>query len=174
LYIYATHSAVSEAIVVEKEINQKDKIVKQQILVYFVSEALMGSNKFNSKMEKIYYVVIMSSWKLRHYLRHKIKVLTNQPLNDIFGNRDNSERISKWAMELSQYAVDFEKCSAIKSQVLADFMVEWMEPHSTIEGEVPETPWVVYCDRAWGATGARAVVVLLSPSGIKLRYAARM
>jgi hypothetical protein len=67
LYIYATHSAVSEAIVVEKEINQKDKIVKQQILVYFVSEALMGSNKFNSKMEKIYYVVIMSSWKLRHY-----------------------------------------------------------------------------------------------------------
>jgi hypothetical protein len=107
-------------------------------------------------------------------LRHKIKVLTNQPLNDIFGNRDNSERISKWAMELSQYAVDFEKCSAIKSQVLADFMVEWMEPHSTIEGVVPETPWVVYCDRAWGATGARAVVVLLSPSGIKLRYAARM
>jgi ribonuclease HI len=53
-------------------------------------------------------------------------------------------------------------------------MAEWTEPHSTTEGEVPETSWVVYCDGAWGATGARAVAVLLSPSGIKLRYAARM
>jgi hypothetical protein len=77
-------------------------------------------------------------------------------------------------MELSEYVIDFEKRSAIKSQVLADFMAEWTEPHSTTEGEVPETSWVVYCDGAWGATGARAVAVLLSPSGIKLRYAARM
>jgi ribonuclease HI len=29
----------------------------------------------------------------------------------------------------------------------------------------------VYCDRAWGNTGTGAVAVLISPSGIKLRYA---
>jgi hypothetical protein len=46
---------------------------------------------------------------------HIIKVLTNQPLNDIFGNRGSSGRISKWAIELSEYVVDFEKRSAIKS-----------------------------------------------------------
>jgi hypothetical protein len=40
----------------------------------------------------------------------------NQPsLNDFFGNRDNFDRISKWAAELSEHVVDFEKCSAIKS-----------------------------------------------------------
>jgi hypothetical protein len=67
----------------------------------------------------------MSLRKLRHYFEaHIIKVLTNQPLNDIFGNRDSSKRISKWAMELSEYVIDFEKRSAIKSQVLADFVVE--------------------------------------------------
>jgi ribonuclease HI len=38
------------------------------------------------------------------------------------------------------------------------------------EGEVPETPWVVYCDGARGATGVVAAAVLLSPSGIKLYY----
>jgi hypothetical protein len=93
--------------------------------VYFGLEVLTGSKKFYSKMEKICYAVIMSSRKLRHYFEtHIIKVLTNQPLNDIFGNRDNSKRISKWAMELSEYAIDFEKRSAIKSQVLADFVVE--------------------------------------------------
>jgi hypothetical protein len=88
-------------------------------------EVLTGSKKFYSKMEKICYAVIMSSRKLRHYFEaHIIKVLTNQPLNDIFGNRDSSKKISKWAMELSEYVIDFEKRSAIKSQVLADFVVE--------------------------------------------------
>jgi ribonuclease HI len=30
----------------------------------------------------------------------------------------------------------------------------------------------VYCDGAWGSTGAGAAAVLVSPSGIKLKYAA--
>jgi hypothetical protein len=66
-------------------------------------------------------------------------VLTNQPLNDIFGNRDSSDRISKWVMELSEYVVDFEKRSVIKSHILANFVVEWTEPNSRIEGIVPES-----------------------------------
>jgi hypothetical protein len=88
--------------------------MKQQFLVYFMSEVLTRSKKFYSKMEKICYAVIMSSQKLRHYFEaHTIKVLTNQPMNDIFGNRDSSKRISKWAMELSEYIVDFKKRSTI-------------------------------------------------------------
>jgi hypothetical protein len=76
-------------------------------------------------VEKICYTVVTSARKLRHYFEaHKIRVLTNQPLNDIFGSRDSSRRISKWAMELSEYVVDFERCNAIKSQILADFVAE--------------------------------------------------
>jgi hypothetical protein len=149
LYISTTLSAVSGALVVEKEIKHKDKTVKQQFPVYFMSEVLMGSKKFYSEMEKICYAVIMNSWKLRHYFdAHTIKVLTNQPLNDIFSSIDSLESISKRAMEILEYIVDFEKRSAIKSQVLPDFVAEWTEPHSMTEGEVPKTPWVVYCDRA--------------------------
>jgi ribonuclease HI len=47
-------------------------------------------------------------------------------LIDIFRNKDSSGRISKWAMELSDHVVDFEKRSAIKSQILVDFVAEWM------------------------------------------------
>jgi hypothetical protein len=76
-------------------------------------------------MEKICYAVIMSVRKLRHYFEaHTIRIPTSQPLNDIFKNRDSFGRISKWAMELSKHVVDFEKCNAIKSQILADFVVE--------------------------------------------------
>jgi hypothetical protein len=50
--------------VVEKEIVGNVKIVKQQFPVYFVSNVLTGSKRFYSKVEKIYYAVIMSARKL--------------------------------------------------------------------------------------------------------------
>jgi rhodanese-related sulfurtransferase len=151
LYVSVTHLAVSGALVVEKETTHKDKIAKQQFPVYFVSDVLAGSKKFYSKIEIFCYAVILSARKLWHYFEaHTIKVLTNQPLND------------------------FKKRSAIKSQVLVDFVAEWMVPGSAADSEVPETPWVVYCNGAWSAIGARAVAILISPLGIKLRYAARM
>jgi hypothetical protein len=75
-------------------------------------------------------------------------------------------------MELSKHVIDFEKRSAIKSHVLADFIVDWMEPTSYIEGPVTNMPWQLYCDRAWGSIGAGAAAVIVYPSSIKLRYAA--
>jgi hypothetical protein len=61
--------------------------MKQQFPVYFISEVLTGSKRFYSEMEKICNAVVMSARKLRHYFQaHTIKVLTNQLLNDIFGN----------------------------------------------------------------------------------------
>jgi hypothetical protein len=116
----------------------------------------------------------MCSRKLRHYFEaHHIRVLANQPLHDIFRNRDNSKRIGKCATELSEYVINFERRSAIKSQILADFMAEWMEPQSEVD-IVQEFPWLVYCDGAWGSTGAGVAAILASPSGRKLRYAARL
>jgi ribonuclease HI len=77
-------------------------------------------------------------------------------------------------MELSEYVADFEKCNAIKSQVLADFVAELMEPGSRIEGDLPESPWLIYCDEAWGVVGAGVAAILISPLGIKLCYATRL
>jgi hypothetical protein len=117
LYVSATYSVVSGALVIEKETTRDGKIAKQQFPVYFVSEVLTGSKKYCSKMEKICYAVITNAKKLQHYFEaHTIKVLTNQPLNDNFSKRNNSGRISKWAIELSEYVADFKKRRAIKSQ----------------------------------------------------------
>jgi hypothetical protein len=74
----------------------------------------------------------------------------------IFRNRDSSERIGNWAIELTEYVIDFEKRTAIKSQVLADLMVDWTEPSSYTEGTVIDTPWQICCDGAWGVSGAGA------------------
>jgi ribonuclease HI len=49
-----------------------------------------------------------------------------------------------------------------------------MELGSTTEGPIPESPWLVDCNGAWGAIGIGAAAILISPSGIKLCYAARL
>jgi hypothetical protein len=88
----------------------------KQIPIYFASEALCGSKIFHSELEKIAYTVIMAARKLRHYFEgHRIRVITNQPLSDLFANREASTRIIKWGTELSEYIVDFERKSAINS-----------------------------------------------------------
>jgi hypothetical protein len=116
----------------------------------------------------------MSARKLRHYFEaDTISVLTNHPLHDIFGNRDSSGRINKWSTWLSKYLVDFEKRRAIKSQILTNFIAEWTEPQSQMD-IAHESPLLVYCDGAWGQARARGATILVSPSGIKLRYVARL
>jgi hypothetical protein len=87
-------------------------------------------------------------------------------------NHDSSGRIEKWVMELLEHVVDFEMRSAIKSQVLADFIVDWMEPSGYTEGTVVKMPWQLYCGGAWGVSGAGAAAILKLPSSIRLRYAA--
>jgi hypothetical protein len=47
-----------------------------------------------------------------------------------------------------------------------------MELLSYTEGTVVDTSWKVYYGGAWGVSEAGAAVILKSPSGIKLRYAA--
>ena len=91
--------------------------------------------------------VIMASRKLRHYFEaHRIIAISDQPLHDLLHNREASPRIAKWASELSELVVDFEKRTTIKSQVLADFIVDWTSPEAQ-EEELIET-WTVYCDEA--------------------------
>jgi hypothetical protein len=145
LYVSASSSAVSAVLVQKKEEEGKLK----QIPVYVASEALSGSKIFYSELEKIAYAVIIAARKLRHYFEgHRIRVITNQSLNDLFANREASTRIIKWGAELSEYVVDFERRSAIKSQVLADFIVDRTSPTQNFEENVPE-PWIVQCAGAW-------------------------
>jgi hypothetical protein len=94
LYVSVTHTAVSGVIVQEREVCKEGRKLSQEVSIYFVFEALDGSKKYYSKIEKIYYAVVLSARKLCHYFKaHRVRVLTNQPLNDILGNRDCSGRI---------------------------------------------------------------------------------
>jgi hypothetical protein len=72
----------------EREVCKEGRKLSQQVLIYFISEALAGSKKYHSEMEEICYAIVMSARKLCHYFEatEPERVLTNQPLIDIFGN----------------------------------------------------------------------------------------
>jgi hypothetical protein len=60
--------------------------------------------------------------------------------------------------------VNFEKRNAIKSQVLADFIIDWTKPSGYTKNTVVKMPWQVYYDRAWAVFEAGVVAILKSPS----------
>jgi hypothetical protein len=74
----------------------------------------------------------MAMRELKHYFEaHKVTVLTDQPLIDLFIYKEASSRIAKWETELSEHTIYFGEGSTIKSHVLADFVVDWTSPSNT-------------------------------------------
>jgi hypothetical protein len=143
LYVAASHSAVSAALVQKKLEGQ----TKKQAPVYFVSEVLSLSKKNYTKLEKVLYVVLMASRKLRHYFQaYHIIVPSSQPLKDIMRNREATGRIGKLAAELNKFSIDYVHRSSIQSQALADFIADWTPGAQEEEASKDVEAWTVFCD----------------------------
>jgi ribonuclease HI len=171
LYVAASHSVVSAALVQEKQDGQ----VKRQAPVYFVSEVLSLSKKNYTELEKVLYAVLMASRKLRHYFQaYHIIIPSSQPLKDIMRNREATGRIGKWAAELNEFTIDYVHRSSIQSQALANFIADWTPGAQGEEETKDAEAWTVFCDGSWGTFDAGADAVLVAPSKFRACYAARL
>ena len=90
-------------------------------------------------------------------------------MGDILHNRDATGRISKWAVELGALEINFKPRTAIKSQALVDFLVEWWENQIPAPQSIPEH-WVIYFDGSLKIDGGGAGVLFISPKGEQLKY----
>jgi hypothetical protein len=171
LYVAASHSAVSAALVQEK----LDDQIKKQALVYFVFEVLSPSKKNYTELEKVLYVVVMASRNLWHYFQaYRIIVPSSQPLKDIMRNREATGRIGKWAEDLNEFTIDYVHRSSIQSQALVDFIADWTLGAQEEEINKDAKAWTVFCDGSWGTFGAGAAAVLVAPSKVRTCYATKL
>ena len=58
--------------------------------------------------------------------------MTAYPLRKVLHKPDVSGRLSQWAIELGEFDITYKTHTAIKSQALADFIVE-MTPEELVE-----------------------------------------
>ncbi|XP_073290965.1 uncharacterized protein [Primulina huaijiensis] len=161
VYLSATEQAVSFVLVKEEGTDQKP--------VYYVSHALRGAELKYNEVEKIARALVMTARKLRPYfLSHPIVVLTNSPLGRIMTHAEVSGRMIEWTIELREYDIEYKPRVAIKAQALTNFLIEMIRPPR--EEEV----WRFFVDGASNLSGCGVGVVLIAPSGEKIKLALRI
>jgi hypothetical protein len=138
IYVAATTQVVSAVIVVERREEGHALLVQRP--VYFISEVLSETKICYPQIQKLLYAVILTRRKLRHYFEsHPVTVVSSFPLGEIIQCREASGRIAKWAVELMGETISFAPRKSIKSQVLVDFLAEWVDtqlPTASIQPEL--------------------------------------
>ena len=132
LFLYL---AVSPATVSAALIRKEEKVQKP---VYYASRALHGAEERYPPMEKLAFALVTATRKLKPYFQaHTVVVLTNRPLWRAMSNLEAVGRLALWAIELSKFNIQYRPQTAIKGQVIADFIAKFT--HDKDKGAV-ESP----------------------------------
>ena len=127
-------------------------------------------------MEKLILALVTIARKLRPYFQaHTIEIPTEYPMKQVLHKPETSERLMKWAIELSKFNIRYKPKTAIKGQVLADFVMEFTsaEPAENTQTTTDLLIWRLFVDGAANAQGSGAGLILTSPEGIDIKYALR-
>jgi ribonuclease HI len=172
IYVAATTQVVSATVVVERREEGHALLVQRP--VYFINEVLSETKIRYPQIQKLLYAVILTRRKLRHYFEsHPVTVVSSFPLGEIIQCREASGTIAKWTVELMGETLSFAPRKAIKSQVLADFLAEWVDtqlPTAPIQLEL----WTMYFDGSLMKIGAGVGLLFISPLEKHVRYILRL
>ena len=112
--------------VVERQEGEKKQLIQRP--VYYISEVLSQSKQNYPHYQKLVYGVYLAIKRTKHYFgEHVITVVSTAPISEIVNNKDAAGRVAKWAIILLAHHIQYEPRTTVKSQALADFLVNWAE-----------------------------------------------
>ena len=144
--------------------------------VYYCSRALRGAEERYLRMEKLILALVTASRKLRPYFQaHTIEIPTEYPMKQVLYKPETSRRLMKWAIELSEFDIRYKLKTAIKGQVLADFVMEFTsaKPAENTQTTTDLPIWRLSVDGGVNAQGSGAGLILTSSEGINIKYSLR-
>ena len=127
-------------------------------------------------MKKLILALATAVRKLRPYFQaHTIEVPTEFLMKQVLHKPETSGRLMKWAIELSEFDIRYKPKTAIKGQVLDDFVMKFTsaEPAKNNQTVTDLSIWKLSVDGASNAQGSGAGLILTSPEGIDIEYALR-
>ena len=127
-------------------------------------------------MEKLILALVIVARKLRSYFQdHTIEVPTEFPMKQVLHKPETSGRLMKWSIELTEFDIRYKPKTAIKKQVLADFVMEFTsaEPTKNAQTVTDLSIWKLSVDGVVNAQGSGASLILTSPEGIDIEYTLR-
>ncbi|GJV01426.1 reverse transcriptase domain-containing protein [Tanacetum coccineum] len=144
----------------------------------FVDRTLRGPEVNYTPMEKLVLALLSASKRLKRYFQaHTVVVITSQPIKQLLSSSEISGRMLKWKFELEGYDIQYRPRTAIKGQILADFIVERPEEESPdelmAEPEALPEPWTLFTDGSSCVDGSGAGLILTNPEGAEFTYAMR-
>ena len=166
LYLAVSDFSTSVVLVRDKE--------RVQHPVFYCSQALRGAEERYPRMEKLILALVTVARKLRPYFQaHTIEIPTEYPMKQVLHKPETSGRLMKWAIELSEFDIRYIPKTAIKGQVLADFIMEFTsaEPARDAQATTDLSTWKLSVDGALNAQGSGAGLILTSLEGIDIEYA---
>ena len=88
---------------------------RRQLPVYYVSQAFQRAEAKYPRIEKIAFLLIVASCKLRPYFQaNPILMMTDQPVKKAMNKPEAARRMIQWAIELSQFDIKYHPRTAIK------------------------------------------------------------
>lgn len=97
----------------------------EQQPIYYVSKTLVPAETCYLPIEKLALALVTANRKLLTYFQsYTIVVITEYPLKTVICKADLLNRIRKWSLELANFDIRYQPRTAIKGQVLADFVAE--------------------------------------------------
>ena len=115
--------AISDFLTSAVLVREKNRV---QHPVYYCSRALRGAEERYPRMEKLILALVTTTRKFHPYFQaHTTEVPTEYPMKQVLHKPETSGRLMKWAIELSEFDNRYKLKTAIKGQVLADFVVEF-------------------------------------------------
>ena len=110
LYMYLTVSNCTVSAILFHHVKDKE-----QRPIYYVSKAMVDAKTRYSKMEQTTLALKSVAQKLRPYFQaHQVIILMKQPLRSIFHKPNLSRRMLRWAIELSEYEIEYQPRLAVK------------------------------------------------------------